>query len=109
MFYNQKNKVVMKYINLVLGTILSWFDNKAFSFVFAFILAVVAFFCADPVDGVAIANVAVFALLVAVLTTAVLLFGSSIVMKKGYNLAAAGCGLVGSVLGVLVALICNSF
>lgn len=99
----------MKYLNLILGTILSWFDNRAFTFVFAFILAVVAFFCADLNPGVPTTNVAVFSLFVALLTTAILLFGSSIVMKKGYNLAAAGCGLVGSILGVLVALICNYF
>ena len=99
----------MKYLNLILGTILSWFDNRAFTFVFAFILAVVAFFSADPNPGVPTANVAVFSLFVALLTTAILLFGSSIVMKKGYNLAAAGCGLVGSILGVFVALICNYF
>jgi len=97
----------MKYLDLILGTILGWFDNRWFSFVFAGALAILAFFGADPVEGVEIANVAVFAFLVGVLTVVVVLTGSAIVLKKGYNWAAAGCAFVGSIVGVLIALTAN--
>jgi hypothetical protein len=96
-----------KILDIVLGTFLSWFDNKAFSFVFAMILAAVAFFCADPVDGISQANVAVFAFLVGLMTTALLLFGSSIVMRREYNWPAALCALIGSCVGTVSALLIN--
>lgn len=99
----------MKYLNLILGTILSWFDNRAFSFVFAMLLSIVAFFGADPALGVPTANVAVFSLTVGVLTVWVLLFGTSIVKKSVYNWASFGCAIVGSIVGVLIALIINTF
>ena len=86
----------MKYLNLIFGTILSWFDNRAFSFVFAMLLSIVAFFGADPIPGIPVANVAVFAF-------------SCIVLKKTYNWAAAGCALVGTLVGVLLALTANTW
>lgn len=99
----------MKYINLILATILGWFDNRVFSFIFAAALSEVAFFAADPVAGIPTANVAVFAFIVGLLTTALLLVGSEFVLKrKVYNWAAAGCGLVGAILGTLLALIINT-
>lgn len=99
----------MKYLNLIFGTILSWFDNRAFSFVFAMLLSIVAFFGADPIPGIPVANVAVLAFFVGLLTTAVLLAGSCIVLKKTYNWAAAGCALVGTLVGVLLALTANTW
>ena len=68
-----------KYVDLVLSTFLSWFDNKVFTFVFALVLAVVAFFCADPVDGVPAVNIALFAFLVGIMIYAV--------TKGGYSLS----------------------
>ena len=99
----------MKYLNLILGTILAWFDNKWFTLMFALLLSIVAFFCADPAPGVPTANVAVFSLAVGVLTVMVLLFGTSIVKKSVYNWASFGCAIVGSIVGVLIALIINTF
>lgn len=99
----------MKYLNLIIGTILSWFDNKWFSFAFAVVLNIVAFFCADPNPGIPTANAAVLSLFVSIFTVLVVLFGTSIVMKSKYNWASLGCAVVGSVLGVFISLVVNTF
>lgn len=98
-----------KFLDIVLSTFLSWFDNKVFTFVFALVLAVVAFFCADPVDGVPAANIALFAFLVGIMTPAILLFGSCCVWRKAYNWNAAICALIGSIIGTVAALLIYIF
>ena len=99
----------MKFLNLILGTFLGWFSSRKFSFAFALVLTIVAFFCADPNQGIPTANVAVFALAVGVLTALVLLFGNSIVTKSEVKWDCFGHAFVGSVLGVLLSLIVNTF
>lgn len=98
-------KKIWNFIDNCLGTFLAWFENKAFAFVFALLLAVAGFFGADPVSGVPMFNVCILAFLVGLLTTAVLLFGTSIVVKKGYNLPSLVYASFGAFFGVLLALL----
>lgn len=92
----------MKKIDRIFGTVLAWFDNPAFSFVVALVLVLLACAGADPIDGVPLLNISVFAFLVGTLMVAVLLSGSSIVLKKEYNWKAALYGAAGSALGTLL-------
>ena len=92
----------MKAFEKIFATVLAWFDNPAFSFVFAEVLAMVAFIGADPVAGIPMLNVAVLAFLVGMMMVAVILTGTGIVLKKEYNWRAALCGALGSGVGVLI-------
>lgn len=92
----------MKVLNKILGTVLAWFDNPAFSFVFALVLTMVAFVGADPEPGIPVSSVAVFAFLVGLLTVVVLLSGTSIVLHKAYNWLSVVYAMVGSALGSLL-------
>lgn len=92
----------MKVLNKIFGTILAWFDNSAFTFVFGLVLSMLAFIGADPIKGIPTLNIAVFAFLVGILTVAVLLVGSGIVLKKEYNWKSALYGIAGSALGTLL-------
>ena len=98
-------KKIWNYINECLGTFLAWFNSKTFAFCFALVLAVLGFFGADPVSGVPTINVCILAFAVGVLTVAVLLFGTDIVTKKGYNWPSLVYASFGSFFGVLAALL----
>ena len=98
-------KKIWNFINEFCGTILAWLDSKAHAFWFALVLTVLGFFGADPVEGIALLNVCFFAFLVGVLTTGVLLFGTSIVKKSEYNFPALVYGCFGSFFGVLAAIL----
>lgn len=90
----------MKYLNLVLGTILSWFDNEMFSLAFALVLAQLGFLGAEANADIPVSNVAFLAFCVGTMTTAVLLVGTGIVCHRPYNWRSLLASVLGAIIGV---------
>ena len=93
-------KKIWNFIDKCWGTFLAWFENKAFAFSFALVLAQLGFTFADPIEGIPVVNVYVLAWLIGSLTTAVLLFGTSIVKKTTYDWLSLLWGCIGSTIGL---------
>lgn len=94
---------IWNFIDLAIATILSWFENKAFAFVFSLAVAAAAYFGSDPQPFVPDLNVYLLAFAAGTLTTAVLLVGTCIVTKRGYSFTSLAWGIIGSSIGVLAA------
>ena len=99
-------KKIWSFINECCGSFLAWFDNKAVAFWFAFTLAVLGFFGADPVSDIPTINVCILAFLFGVGMVALLLLGTQIVKNsESYKWENAAYGAAGSVIGVIIALL----
>jgi len=90
----------MKYLNLILGIILAWFDNEMFSLSFALVLAQLGFLGAEPIADVPISSVAFLAFCVGTMTTAVILVGTGIVCHRPYNWRSLLASILGAIIGV---------
>ena len=90
----------MKYLNLIFGTILSWFDNEMFSLAFALVLAQLGFLGAEANTDIPLANVAFLAFCFGVLMTAVILVGTGIVCHRPYNWRSLLASILGAIIGI---------
>ena len=94
-------KKIWNVINEACGDFLAWIDKEAVAFWLALVLSILGFLCAQPNEDIPVLNVALLGLLVGVLTLAVLLEGSCIVLHKNYNTKAFLYSCAGAVLGTL--------
>lgn len=78
-------------------------ENEVFMTVFSFVLAVVFFFCADPVDGIPMINVAAFAFVGVVCLFIVLLLGSTVLNRCVFNKKILLLTVVAALVGTLLA------
>ena len=97
-------KKIWNVINEACGSFLAWIDREAVAFWIALALSVLGFLCAQPNEGIPVLNVALLALAVGVLTMAILLEGSCIVLNKSYNTKAFLYSCVGAFIGTLACL-----
>lgn len=97
-------KKIWNVINEACGDFLAWIDRESVAFWLALVLSVLGFICAEPADDVPVINVSLFAFIVGFLTVALLLGGSCIVLRKGYNVRALIYGSIGALMGTLACL-----
>jgi hypothetical protein len=69
----------------------------------ALMISFAAFCGADPIEGVPVINACCLAFLAGFLMLALLLAGSSIVLRQAYNLKTLGYSVAGAVIGTLLA------
>ena len=78
-------------------------EDEVFMTAFSFVLAVVFFFCADPVDGIPMINVAAFAFVGVVYLFIVLLLGSTVLNRCVFNKKILLLTVVAALVGTLLA------
>lgn len=79
-------------------------ENKVFMTVLSFLLAIVFFFCADPVDGIPMINIAAFAFVGVVCLFIVLLLGSTVLNRVEFNAKICWMTILAALAGAAIAL-----
>ena len=90
-------------VDALCSTFLVMCDNKWFAGLIALMVSFAAFCGADPVEGIPVINACCLAFLAGFLMLALLLAGSSIVLRQAYNLKTLGYSVAGAVIGTLLA------
>lgn len=92
-------KAIWKALDVAFTSVLSWCDNKWFAGILACAISFAGYLGAEPILGVPAVNVGVLAFLAGFLMLAVMLFGTSIVKNKEYNLWSLCFSIVGALAG----------